>query len=74
MPGRRLMEFLCHPLPPALAARIGTEYLEIGVVGAHGIDGLPEKRLESVEVEATGKMRIFQLATDFAKTLVMLFF
>jgi hypothetical protein len=68
------MEFLCHPLPPTLAARIRTEHLEVGMISADGIDGLPEKGLERVEVEATGERRIFQLATNFTKTLVLLFF
>jgi hypothetical protein len=74
VPVGRLMEFVCHPLPPALAAGVGSEHLEVGMIGAHGIDGLPEKRLEGVEVEATGERRIFQLATNLAKMLVLLFF
>src|ERR1019366_6921250 len=73
-PGRSLLEFLYHPVPPAVASREVAEHFQIRMVSTDFRNRPGEKRFESIEIEAPGEMEIVQFTADGNKRFVLLLF
>src|ERR1017187_5467286 len=61
-PRGRLLELLCHPVPPVGLAGKVTEHFQIVPIGAAGVQCTRKEGFEVVEVQPAGKIQFFWAA------------